>query len=115
MPQIIGGNLRAIGTASPKRDEVLPDLPTLDEQGYRGRLRRQLVRAVRAGEDARRRSIAKLNSAFTAALKDPEVGKKLLAAGAVPAPTTPEELGDFLKSDLARWGKIIKGRGIKID
>src|SRR5947209_19655331 len=35
MPQIIGGNLRALGTASAKRDEVLPDIPTLDEQGYR--------------------------------------------------------------------------------
>jgi len=33
----------------------------------------------------------------------------------VPAPTTPEELGDILKIDLARWGKIIKERGIKID
>ena len=55
MPQIIGGNLRALGTASAKRDEVLPDVPTLDEQGYPRCLCRQLVRAVRAGAHAARR------------------------------------------------------------
>ena len=113
MPQIIGGNLRAIGTASAKRDEVLPDVPTLDEQGYRDVYADNWYALTRR----RRRPaavIAKLNSAFTAALKDPEVGKKLLEAGAVPAPTTPEELGEILKSDLARWGTIIKGTsGIK--
>ena len=114
MPQIIGGNLRALGTASPKRDEVLPDLPTLDEQGYRDVYADNWY-ALYAPAKTPAAVIAKLNSAFTAALKDPEVGKKLLAAGAVPAPTTPEELGEILKSDLARWGTIIKGRGIKID
>ena len=114
MPQIIGGNLRALGTASPKRDEVLPDLPTLDEQGYRDVYADNWY-ALYAPAKTPAAIVAKLNSAFTAALKDPEVGKKLLAAGAVPAPTTPEELGEILKVDLARWGKIIKGRGIKID
>jgi tripartite-type tricarboxylate transporter receptor subunit TctC len=114
MPQIIGGNLRALGTASPKRDQVLPDLPTLDEQGYRDVYADNWY-ALYAPAKTPAPVIAKLNSAFTAALKDPEVAKKLLAAGAVPAPNTPEEMADILKSDLARWGKIIKSRGIKID
>ncbi|MGB9364728.1 MAG: tripartite tricarboxylate transporter substrate binding protein [Xanthobacteraceae bacterium] len=114
MPQIIGGNLRAIGTASAKRDEVLPDLPTLDEQGYRDVYADNWY-ALYAPAKTPAPVIAKLNGAFAAALKDPDIGKKLLAAGAVPAPTTPEELGEILKTDLARWGKIIKGRGIKID
>jgi tripartite-type tricarboxylate transporter receptor subunit TctC len=114
MPQIIGGNLRALGTASPKRDQVLPDLPTLDEQGYRDVYADNWY-ALYAPAKTPALVIAKLNSAFTAALKDPEVVKKLLAAGAVPAPNTPEEMSEILKSDLARWGKIIKARGIKID
>jgi len=114
MPQIIGGNLRALGTASAKRDEVLPDLPTLDEQGYRDVYADNWY-ALYAPAKTPAPVVAKLNAAFTAALKDPEIGRKLLAAGAVPAPTTPEELGDILKVDLARWGKIIKERGIKID
>jgi tripartite-type tricarboxylate transporter receptor subunit TctC len=114
MPQIIGGNLRALGTASARRDEVLPDLPTLDEQGYRDVYADNWY-ALYAPAKTPAPVIAKLNSAFTAALKDPDVVKKLLAAGAVPAPNTPEEMGEILKSDLARWGKIIKDRGIKID
>jgi tripartite-type tricarboxylate transporter receptor subunit TctC len=114
MPQIIGGNLRALGTASAKRDEVLPDLPTLDEQGYRDVYADNWY-ALYAPAKTPAPVIAKLNSAFTAALKDPDVVKKLLAAGAVPAPNTPEEMGEILKNDLARWGKIIKDRGIKID
>src|ERR1051325_12104219 len=114
MPQIIGGNLRALGTASPRRDPVLPELPTLDEQGYRDVYADNWY-ALYAPAKTPASVVAKLNSAFTAALKDPEVAKKLLAAGAVPAPNTPEEQGDILKADLARWGRIIKQRGIKID
>src|SRR5437763_1100786 len=112
MPQIIGGNLRALGTASPKRDEVLPDLPTFDEQGYRDVYADNWY-AVFAPARTPAPVIARLNSAFKAALSDPEVGRKLLAAGAVPAPTSPEELGDILKADHARWGKIIRARNIK--
>jgi tripartite-type tricarboxylate transporter receptor subunit TctC len=114
MPQIASGNLRALGTASAKRDEVLPDVPTLDEQGIRDVYADNWY-ALFAPAKTPAPIIAKLNSAVTAALKDPEITRKLLAAGAVPAPTTPEEMGDILKSELARWGKIIKDRGIKID
>jgi tripartite-type tricarboxylate transporter receptor subunit TctC len=114
MPQIKGGNLRALGTASAKRDEVLPDLPTLDEQGYRDVYADNWY-ALYAPARTPAAVIAKLNSAVTAALNDPEIGRKLLAAGAIPAPTTPEEMADILKYELARWGKIIKERGIKID
>ena len=112
MPQIIGGNLRALGTASGKRDVVLPDIPTFDEQGYRD-VHADNWYAVFAPARTPAPVIAKLNSAFRAALTDAEVGRKLLAAGAVPAPTTPEELGDILKADLVRWGKIIRDRQIK--
>ena len=114
MPQIASGNLRPLGLASAKRDDVLPDLPTLDEQGYRDVYADNWY-ALYAPAKTPAPVIAKLNAAFTAALKDPEVVKKLLAAGAVPAPNTPEEMSEILKSDLARWGKIIKARGIKID
>ena len=112
MPQIIGGNLRALGTASAKRDAVLPDLPTLDEQGYRDVYADNWY-ALFAPARTPPAVIAKLNSAFKTALTDPEVTRKLLAAGAVPAPTSPEELGDILKAELDRWGKIIRARNIK--
>jgi tripartite-type tricarboxylate transporter receptor subunit TctC len=114
MPQITSGNLRALGTASAKRDEVLPDIPTLDEQGYRDVYADNWY-ALFAPARTPPAVIAKLNSAFTVALNDAEVRRKLLQAGAVPAPTTPEELGEILKSELARWGTIIRSRNIKIE
>ena len=114
MPQIVGGNLRAIGIGSGKRDPVLPDLPTLDEQGYRD-VNADNWYALFAPARTPPAIIAKLNAAYAAALKDADVGRKLLAAGAVPAPTTPEQLGEILKTDLARWGKIIRERGIRTD
>jgi tripartite-type tricarboxylate transporter receptor subunit TctC len=112
MPQIIGGNLRALGTASAKRDQVLPDLLTFDEQGYRD-VHADNWYALFAPAKTPAPVIARLNAAFRTALTDPEVSRKLLDAGAVPAPTTPEELGDILKADFARWGKIIRERNIK--
>jgi len=113
MPQIIGGNLRALGTASAKRDEVLPDIPTFDEQGYRDVYADNWY-ALFAPTKTPAPVIARLNAAFKTALTDPAVGKKLRAAGAVPAPTSAEEMGEILNAELARWGKIIKERGIKI-
>ena len=57
--------------------------------------------------------IAKLNAAVNAALKDPEIAKKLIEAGADPAAGTPEQLAEFLKSELERWGKVVKEKNIK--
>jgi tripartite-type tricarboxylate transporter receptor subunit TctC len=113
MPQITGGNLRPLGMASAKRDEVLPDIPTFDEQGYRDVYADNWY-ALFAPAKTPAPVIAKLNAAFKAALTDPETVKKLLAAGAIPAPTSAEEMGEILKSESTRWGKIIKDRGIKI-
>jgi tripartite-type tricarboxylate transporter receptor subunit TctC len=114
MPQIKGGNLRALGMGSAQRDEVLPDIPTLDEQGIKDVYADNWY-ALYAPAKTPPAVVAKLNAAFTTALTNPEVKAKLLAAGAVPAPTSPEEMGAILKGELSRWGKIIKERGIKID
>ena len=48
-------------------------------------------------------------------LKDPELRKKLIDSGAFPAAGTPEALSEHLKNELARWGRIIKEKGIKSD
>ena len=114
MPQIKGGNLRPLGMGSAQRDEVLPEIPTLDEQGYKDVYADNWY-ALFAPAKTPPAVVAKINAAFKTALTDPQVKAKLLAAGAVPAPTTPEEMGTILKDELARWGKIIKERGIKIE
>jgi tripartite-type tricarboxylate transporter receptor subunit TctC len=112
LPQIRGGKLRPIGIASKKRAPTLPDVPTLDEQGIKDVYADNWY-ALFAPAKTPAAVIAKLNAAVTAALNDPELNKKLVDAGAIPAAGTPAELSEHLKTELERWGKVIKDKNIK--
>ena len=112
MPQIRGGTLRPIGVGSKRRASVLPDVPTLDEQGIKDVYADNWY-ALFAPAKTPAPVIAKLNAAVNAALKDPEIASKLIDAGADPAAGTPEQLAEFLKSELERWGKVVKEKNIK--
>ena len=57
--------------------------------------------------------IARLNAAFTRALKDPAVADKIATLGAEPAPTSPEDFAKFIASESAKWGKLVSEAGIK--
>src|SRR6188508_2948363 len=112
MPQIKGGTLRPIGVGSKRRASVLPDVPTLDEQGIKDVYADNWY-ALFAPAKTPAPVIAKLNSAVNTALADSAIAKKLVEAGADPAAGTPEQLADFLKSELERWGKVIREKNIK--
>ena len=112
LPQIRGGTLRSIGVGSRQRAAVLPDVPTLDEQGIPDVYADNWY-ALFAPAKTPRAVIAKLNAAVAAAINDPEVAAKLIDLGAVPATGTPGELADFLKSEIARWGRVIREKNIK--
>jgi tripartite-type tricarboxylate transporter receptor subunit TctC len=112
MPQIIGGTLRPIGVASRNRAPVLPNVPTLDEQGIKDVYADNWY-ALFAPARTPGPVIAKLNAAVNAVLKDPDTARKLIDAGAVPAAGTPAELGALLASELERWGKVIREKNIK--
>ncbi len=112
MPQIKGGTLRPIGVGSKRRASVLPDVPTLDEQGIKDVYADNWY-ALFAPAKTPAPVITKLNAAVNTVLKDPETAKKLIEAGADPAAGTPEQLAEFLKSELERWGKVVKEKNIK--
>ena len=112
IPQIRGGTLRAIGVGSRSRAPILPDVPTLDEQGVPGVYADNWY-ALFAPAKTPAPVIAKLNAAIATALADPELARRLNDVGAVPAAGTPGELADFLKSELDRWGKVIREHNIK--
>jgi tripartite-type tricarboxylate transporter receptor subunit TctC len=59
--------------------------------------------------------IAKLNAAYSAALKDPEVKAKLEAHGAEPVGSTPDEFKAFLHAEVQRWEKVVQSSGIRLD
>jgi tripartite-type tricarboxylate transporter receptor subunit TctC len=109
--QIRGGNLVAIGQASNKRDAILPDVPTLTEQGYPNTDASNWY-GLLAPAKTPAAVIAKINSAVNAALNDPATHDKLVQSGATPVGGTPESFGKFLKAEYDKWGRVVKERGI---
>ena len=112
LPQIQAGRLKPLAVASTQRNPVLPDVPTLAEEGYANTVCNNWY-GLLAPAKTPPAIIARLNRAMKAALADPDISAKLLKVGAVPAATTPEEFGQFLRDEIARWGKVIRERGIK--
>jgi tripartite-type tricarboxylate transporter receptor subunit TctC len=112
MANIQGGKLKPLGAASGQRNPKLPNVSTLIEQGYADTVADNWY-GVLAPAKTPPAVIAKLNAAFVAALNDAGVREKLIGSGALPSPTTPTEFGQLLKDELARWGKVVKAKGIK--
>jgi tripartite-type tricarboxylate transporter receptor subunit TctC len=110
--QIQGGNLVPIGIVSDKRDAVLPDVPTLAEQGYPNTDASNWY-ALLAPAKTPPAVIAKLNKAVNDALNDPAVHDKLVKTGATPVGGTPQSLATFLKSEYDKWGRVVAANDVK--
>jgi tripartite-type tricarboxylate transporter receptor subunit TctC len=110
--QIQAGNLVPIGAAANKRDAILPDVPTLAEQGYPNTEASNWY-GLLAPAKTPAPVVAKLNAAVNAALNDPQIKDKLISAGATPVGGTPESFGAFMKTEYEKWGRVVKERGIK--
>jgi tripartite-type tricarboxylate transporter receptor subunit TctC len=106
------GKLKAIAVTSAKRTQVAPQLPTIAESGVPG-FEVSNWYAILAPAATPAPIITRLNSEIVKALTSSDVRKRLLELGADPVPSTPEELGAFRKSELAKWGNVIRAAGIK--
>ena len=112
MPQIKGGKVKPIGAASAQRNPALPNVPTLAEAGYPDTSSDNWY-GLLAPAKTPPAVIARLNAAFVSAINDPAVKQKLIESGAIPVADTPAQFGQTLKEELARWGKVVRERGIK--
>ncbi|CAN0187732.1 unnamed protein product, partial [Phaeothamnion confervicola] len=112
MPQIKAGKVRALAAASGQRNPMLPDVPTLAEAGYPDTSSDNWY-GLLAPSKTPPAVVAKLNAAFVAAINDPVVKEKLVQSGAIPVANTPAQFGQILKDELARWGRVVKDKGIK--
>ena len=112
LSQIKGGKLRAIAVTGAKRSSELPKVPT--ESGYKGFDATTwfglLVPAKTPPEIVKR-----LNTEVNKILKDPEVRAKLASEGGDVLGGSPEEFASLLQADIARWGKVVKDSGAKVD
>lgn len=112
MSNIKGGKLRALGAASGQRNPMLPDVPTLAEQGYPNIVVDNWY-GLLAPAKTPPAIIAKINDAFVKAINDPVVKKRLIDSGAIPVADTPAEFGKFFKTEYDRWGKVVRASGMK--
>ncbi len=108
------GKVKAIAAMGAKRLPQAPNVPTVAESGVPG-YEAQVWQSVVVPVGTPREVIAKLNAELTRIMKLPETQERLSASGLVPTSSTPEELGAFIRSETAKWGKIIKDIGLKIE
>jgi tripartite-type tricarboxylate transporter receptor subunit TctC len=112
--QIKNGKLRPLAVTSAKRVDDLPNVPTINESGYKG-FDAVTWFGLLAPAGTPKDVVAKLNAEFNKALQNPELRKKLGDEGADPAGGTPEQFAALIKDEIPRWGKVVKESGAKID
>jgi tripartite-type tricarboxylate transporter receptor subunit TctC len=113
VPPVQSGKLRALGISSLKRSKALPNVPTIDEAGVPG-YEAGGWNAMLAPAGTPRDIVLKINRAVHAALDSPRAQELLARSGAEQATGTPEEFGRFLKSEVEKWGKVVKAAGIPL-
>jgi tripartite-type tricarboxylate transporter receptor subunit TctC len=111
LPHIRAGKLRAIGIAGEKRVQVLPDVATMAEQGFRN-VEAANWYAILAPAKTPREVVDRLSDAVRKAMSMSDVREKLIATGAEPVAGTPEALAALLKRDYDKWGKLIREKNI---
>ena len=113
-PLAKGGKLRVLALMSPERAAVLPGVPTVAESGYPG-FEASVWYGFVAPAGLPKPVLAKLHETVQKAIESPEVRDQLAAAGGVPLPGPTERFDKLLKSEAARYGKLIREAGIKPD
>jgi tripartite-type tricarboxylate transporter receptor subunit TctC len=112
--QIRNGKLRPLAVTSAKRVDDLPNVPTINESGYKG-FDAVTWFGLLAPAGTPKDVIAKLNAEFNKALQNPELRKKLGDEGADTAGGTPEQFAALIKDEIPRWGKVVVESGAKVD
>lgn len=113
-PLVKTGKLRALAVTSVKRSALLPAVASVAEQGYPG-FEVSGWYGMLAPAGTPREAITLLNAEIVKALRLPDVGERLAGDGAVAVGNTPEEFGAYIKSEMAKWGPVIKASGATAD
>jgi tripartite-type tricarboxylate transporter receptor subunit TctC len=113
LPQIKAGRVRALGVAAKERVAVLPEVPTLTEQGFPAEVGGWFGVLAPAGTPPE--AIAWLNRETTKVFAAPDTRDRFVQQGAAVPLGTPETFGKFIEAESARYGDIIQRAGIKLE
>ncbi len=112
--QIKQGKLRALAVTSARRVDDLPNVPTLSESGYKG-FDAATWFGFLAPANTPREIVSQLNTEFNKALQQPELRKRLADEGAAAIGGTSEQFATLIKEEIARWGKVVRESGARVD
>jgi tripartite-type tricarboxylate transporter receptor subunit TctC len=112
MPHIQAGKLRGLAVTSAKRNPALPEVPTVAESGFKDFDANGWL-GILVPNGTPPAVVARLNTEISKVMQNPEVRKTLIAQGVEARTSTPEEFGAMLKSEQAKWHKIVESAGIK--
>lgn len=114
LPHVKSGRVRALGIGNKERLKALPEFPTLAESGlpgYEGYAWGGMIGPAGMQKDV----VARLNKEIVATLGQKDVIDAMLSQGTVPTPSTPEEFTAYMKSELQKWGAVVKMADIKAE
>jgi tripartite-type tricarboxylate transporter receptor subunit TctC len=111
-PQVKAGKLKAYAISSERRFSAIPEIPTVSESGVPG-FESSVWFAVFAPAGMQSGLNKKINLDVVGVLRTPAFQSAMLAQGAEVSPSTPEQLTAFVKSEITKWGEIIRAIGIK--
>jgi len=114
LPHLRSGRMRALAVTGKARSPQLKDVPTMEEVGFKGFDAMQWYGSV--GPAGMPADIVKhLNETQVAVLKAPALAEKLSGEAVEPWPMTPEQFGQYMRADIARWTALAKARHIQLD
>ena len=113
-PHVESGKLVALATTGSKRTAIMPNVPTVAEQGYPGFEATNWYAFV-ASSKVPKDILDYWNRELVKVLKDPAVAAELAKHGLEPAPGTREELARYIESETEKWGKVVRTANIKAD
>lgn len=114
LPHVRGGKLRALGVGNAQRLSSLPEFPTIAEAGIPG-YEAYAWGGMIGPANMPKEIVQRLNRETVEILKLKEVTDRMLAEGTVPTPSTPDEFTAYMKSELKKWGDVVKMANIKAE
>jgi tripartite-type tricarboxylate transporter receptor subunit TctC len=114
LPYVKTGRLHALAVTNPKRSPIVPEVPTVAESGLPGFEALQWF-GIFAPAGTPKDVVAKLNADIVKASRLPDVRERMTSLGADIVGSTPEQFAAFQRADTAKWAKVVKASGAKID
>jgi len=114
LPHMRSGKLKALGVGSARRSPLLPEVPTIAESGVPG-YDGTIWWGVLGPAGIPGAIVTRLNTEIGVILRDPEMGKRLVAEAAEPVIETPEAFGKLIVNDIGKWGSVAKQAGLRAE